>query len=89
MKLSLEQYNGLGKIARYFDRIESIAEHMSAGEDILEESFRKNKMEVHSGLKQNQLDITSRRQQVFRQFHEKSPRSSIVNLNVIINEDRF
>jgi hypothetical protein len=89
MKLSLEQYKGLGKISRYFERIESIAEHMSAAEDILEEAFRKNKMEVHPSVKQNQLDITSRRRQVFRQFHEKDPKSSIVNLNVIINEDRF
>jgi hypothetical protein len=89
MKLSHEQHNGLGKIAKYFEKIESIAGHMSGGEDLLEESFRKNRMEVHSGLKKHQMDISAKRQQVFRQFHEWNPKPSIVNLNVIINEDRF
>ena len=89
MKLSMEQHNGLGKIARYFERIEYIAEDMSASEDILEEAFRKNRMEVHSGIKKHQMEISAKRQQVFRQFHERNPKASIVNLNVIINEDRF
>ncbi len=88
MKLSFEQHNGLGKIARYFEKIESIAENMSASEDLLEEAFRKNRMEVHCGLKQHQLNVSAKRQQVFRQFHE-NPKPTIVNLNVIINEDRF
>jgi hypothetical protein len=89
MKLSPEQYKGLGKISRYFEEIESIAEHMSASEDILEEAFRTNKMEVHNRLKPNQFEIAASRQQVFRRFHQENPQSSIVNLNVIINENRF
>lgn len=89
MKLSLEQHNGLGKIARYFEKIEYIAEHLTSGEDILEESFRKNKMQVHIGLKQSQMEISEKRQQVFRKFHERNQKSSIINLNIIINEDRF
>jgi len=89
MKLSFEQHNGLGKIARYFEKIECIAEKMSASEDILEEAFRKNRMEVHSGLKQNQKLISAKRQQVFRKSSEGNQESSIVNLNVIINEKRF
>ena len=89
MKLSFEQHSGLGKIAKYFEKIEYIAEDMSDGEDILEESFRRNRMEVHSGMKQHQLEISVKRQQVFRKFHERKPKPSIVNLNVIINEDRF
>jgi len=88
MKLSFEQHNGLGKIARYFEKIETIADNMSGNEDILEEAFRKNRMEVHSGLNQN-LKLAAKRQQVFRQFHDTNSKSSIVNLNVIINEDRF
>jgi len=89
MKLPLEQQNGLGKIARYFEKIECIAENMSGSEDILEESFRKNKMEVHSGLKQSQQLISGKRQQVFRKHYEGKRESSIVNLNVIINENRY
>ena len=89
MKLSLEQHSSLGKIARYFEKIEYIAENLSAGEDIPEESFRNNKTQVHCGLKLGQMEISAKRQQVFRQFHERNPKSSIVNLNIIINEDRF
>ena len=89
MKLSFEHHNGLGKIARYFEKIEPIAENMDASEGALEEVFRNNKMEVHSGLKPDQMKVSARRQEVFRQFQNKNSKSSIVNLNVIINEDRF
>ena len=89
MKLSFEQHNGLGKIARYFEKIECIAEAMSAGEDLPEESFRKNKMEVHNTPEQHQLEISSKRRQVFRQFEDGKLKSSIVNLNIFINEERF
>lgn len=89
MKLSLEQHCGLGKIARYFEKIESLAENMVASESILEESFRRNKMEVHCGLKQNQMKISTRRQKIFQEFQDRDSKSSIINLNVIINEDRF
>jgi hypothetical protein len=89
MKLSLQQHNNLGKIARYFEKIECIAENFSGNEDILEDSFRKNKLQVHCDLKQSQMEISAKRQQVFRRFHDGNAKSSIVNLNVIINEDRF
>ena len=85
MKLSFEQHNGLGKIARYFEEIEFIAEQMSASEDLHDVSSRNMRIEA----KHHQSDLSSKRQQVFRQFHEKDPKSSIVNLNVIINKERF
>ena len=89
MKLSFEQHNGLGKIARYYEKIEPIAENMDDSESVLEEVLRKNMMEVHCSLRQNQMKISDRRQEVFRRFQDRESNSSIVNLNVIINEDRF
>ena len=85
MKLSIEHHHGLGKIARYYEKIESLAEHMTSHDDGTEDSLPHSRMEG----RQTQMNVATRRQQVFRMYNEDHPASSIVNLNVIVNEDRF
>jgi hypothetical protein len=91
MKLSVEQSAGLTEVARYFDRIEEIAERMEVELDSLNEGFKSDSHAVYSNLKQHLPAIAAKRQQVLR-HNEKGrypEQTSIVNLAVIVNKDRF
>jgi hypothetical protein len=90
MKLSAEQHAELSKMARYFGKIEELAECMGVEVDTLVEEFKQNKTAVYTNLKENLLGIAARRQQIFRNHAGKdAEQPSIVNLTVIVNEDRF
>ena len=80
MKLSPEHYAGLDKMARYFEHIEPFANHMQPDENTQMREFDK---------KLSHLTVAARRRQVFNAYHHDKGNSSIVNLNVIVNEKRF
>ncbi|CAN5589178.1 hypothetical protein BH11BAC1_BH11BAC1_07990 [soil metagenome] len=91
MKLSMEQHAQLDKMAGYFDKIEEIAERMGVEVDALVEEIKQNNSAVYLNLKQNLLGNATNRQQIFNRYYKSgnTGHASIVNLNVIVNEDRF
>ena len=91
MKLSLEQHSELIEMTRHFGKIEEIACQMGIEVDSLAEKCNMNIHAIESDRNPNLHALTSNRQLIFRQstLNRNTHRSSIVNLAVIVNEDRF
>ncbi len=91
MKLSLEQHSELREMARHFEKIEEIAGQMGIEVDCLDERFNLNTHSIRHDRNPNLHALASNRQHVFRQntMNKNTDRSSILNLAVIVNEDRF
>lgn len=91
MKLSLEQHSELSEMTRHFGKIEEIAVQMGIEVDSLAEKCNMNIHAIESDRNPNLHALTSNRQHIFKQnnLNRNKHRSSIVNLSVIINEDRF
>ena len=87
MKLSADQHAELGKMSRYFNHIEEIADKLGVEIDVLS-----GEQELHpANLKNLHPEISVVRRNFFNRYIQngRSERVSIVNLHVIVNEDRF
>jgi hypothetical protein len=91
MKLSLEQYSELCEMARHFGKIEEIAGQMGIEVDSLADGCNMNIYHIEPKRNLNLHALTSNRKHIFRNniINGNTERSSIVNLAVIVNEDRF
>jgi len=91
MKLSKEQLAQLDMMTGYFNKIEKIAERMGVEVDGLVDEFKQHNSTVYFNLKQNLLAIANKRQQIFKHGFsgDHAGQTSIVNLHVIVNEERF
>lgn len=91
MKLSFEQHSELREMARHFCKIEEIARQMGIEVDSLAERCNMNIHAIELDRNPNLHALASNRQHVFRRntMNKNIDRSSILNLAVIVNEDRF
>ena len=91
MKLSLEQHAELGEMARHFVKIEAIAGQMGIDVDSLAEKCNLNIQSIEQDRNPNLHALSSNRRHLFTQniMNRNDEHSSIVNLAVIVNEDRF
>lgn len=89
MELSMEQHAELSKMASYFFRIEQIADRMGIEVDTLIEELRQTNQSVYTSLKKNLLAMAEKRQHALRRNDKGTGNASIINLSVIVNEDRF
>lgn len=91
MKLSIEQHSELSEMARHFYKIEEIAGQMGIEVDSLAERCNLNIQSIEQDRNPNLHALSSNRRHLFRQniLNRNDDHSSIVNLTVIINEDRF
>jgi hypothetical protein len=89
MKLSMEQHDELLKMAHCFDRIEELANHLGVEVDELSEELSQSNNSVMT-FKKNLQAIAAKRRQIFtKSSNERNAETSIVNLSVLVNEDRF
>jgi len=91
MKLTIDQRPQLEKLAKYFQKIEEIAEKMGVEVDDLIQEFKNNNTAVYANFKKSILGIAQKRQAAFKRHDKgKDPEeASIVNLNIIVNYSRF
>ena len=90
MKLSTVQRAELKMMSRYFASIEKIADRMGIEVDALFEEFMHHGL-TYGSLKQNLLAVASNRREIFSRHGNRlrNSETSIVNLAVLVNEDRF
>lgn len=91
MKLSREQHSDLNELAMQFGKIEVIAEELGIEVDSLAENGQANVTPPDVNLKPVLHALTSGRRQILLKAYQQknAPASSIVNLSVMVNEDRF
>ena len=91
MKLSLEEHSALSKMARYFETVEELAERTGLEASALAEEFLVSRQAVNALAKKNSLVVAASRKQHFIEYENFIGRQkdSIINLSVIVNEERF
>ena len=91
MELSRQQHAELARMARYFGRIEEIAEHLGVEVDMLIDDCKTQKNPVYEHLKKTILQMADKRKNAFRKKDPgKDPEEAIIlNFSVHVNEDRF
>ena len=90
MKLSLHQLAELRRLARYFESIREGAEQMGVEVDTLLDEIRHQGL-TYGGAPKNLLAVASSRSAAFKRHAKNSETcdTSIINLSVLVNEDRF